>query len=33
MEICKRGENQSFLDGKGVVVKYCPNIPALATPD
>ena len=33
MEICKRGENQSFLDGKGGVVKSCPNIPSLAIPD
>jgi len=33
MEICKRGENQRFLEGKGVIVKSCPNIPALAFPD
>ena len=33
MEICKRGGNQCFLNGKGVIVKSCPNIPALAFPD
>ena len=33
MEICKRGENRCFLDGKGMIVKFCPNIPTLAIPD
>ena len=32
-EICKREGNGYFLDSKGVIVKSCPNVPALAIPD
>ena len=33
MEICKRGENQHFMDGKGLILKCCPSIPTLAISD